>query len=160
MLASFTLMHVVISLAGIVSGFAVIGGFMTRRRSDRVNAFFLITTVATSVTGFLFPVERFLPSHAVGILSLAVLTVAIVAWRHNLAGSWRTAYVITAIAAQYFNVFVLVVQIFAKTPALKALAPTQSEQPFVITQGIVFALFLIVGVAAVRRFRAEPALAT
>ena len=106
-IAAFTLVHVLISLAGIASGFAVIGGFLTGRRSDRMNVFFLITTVATSATGFFFPVERFMPSHVVGILSLAVLTVAIVAWRRNLAGSWRTAYVITAIAAQDLNVFVL-----------------------------------------------------
>jgi hypothetical protein len=152
-----TFIHVVISLAGILSGFVVLFGLLSGKRLDRWTAIFLATTVATSVTGFFFPVHRFMPSHAVGILSLLVLAVAIYArYTRHLAGSWRKAYVISAVVAFYFNVFVLIVQAFAKVPALKDLAPTQSEPPFKLTQLVVLLLFVAFAIAGAIRFRTEP----
>jgi len=153
----YTLIHVVISLAGIFSGFIVLYGLLTNRRLDRWTAFFLATTIATSVTGFFFPVHRFMPSHAVGILSLLVLAVAIYArYPRHLAGGWRKAYVLTALVALYFNVFVAIVQSFSKVPALRDLAPTQSEPPFKLTQLVVLILFAAVTILSAIRFRAEP----
>ncbi|MDQ1387825.1 MAG: hypothetical protein QOF56_1279, partial [Acidobacteriaceae bacterium] len=108
---------------------------------------FLWTTVATSATGFLFPFHRLLPSHLVGLVSLIVLAIATRA--HS---RWRKTYVITAVIALYLNVFVLVAQLFMKVPALKALAPTQSEPPFQIAQLIVLVLFLVLGILAVKKF--------
>ena len=129
--ATYTFLHVLISLVGIASGFVVLFGLLTKKRLDRWTALFLITTAATSVTGFGFPVHELLPSHKVGIISLVVLTAAFFArYRFHLAGSWRWIYVVGAVLALYFNVFVLVVQLFLKVPALKALAPTQKEPPF------------------------------
>jgi hypothetical protein len=160
-LSILTLVHVVISLLGILSGFAVLFGLLGGKRLDRWTAIFLATTVATSVTGFLFPVHRFMPSHAVGILSLLVLAVAIYArYARHLAGPWRKAYVICAIVAFYFNVFVLVVQAFAKIPALKDLAPTQSEPPFKLTQLVVLLVFVVFAIVSAIRFRGEPALSS
>jgi len=156
-LAAFTIFHVALSLLGIASGFVVAYGLLTARRLDGWTAVFLTTTVATSVTGYFFPVHHFMPSHAVGIVSLLVLAVAIVArYRRHLAGSWRWIYVVSAMIGLYLNVFVLVVQSFAKVPALKALAPTQSEPPFKLTQLVLLALFLMLTIAAAIRFRAEP----
>jgi hypothetical protein len=156
----YTLIHVLISLAGILSGFVVVCGLLGGKRLDGWTAFFLRTTVATSVTGFCFPVEHFMPSHAVGILSLLVLAAAIYArYPRRLAGGWRKAYVVSAVVALYFNVFVLIVQLFSKVPALKALAPTQTEAPFKFTQLVVLVLFLAIGAAAAIRLRAEPAVA-
>jgi hypothetical protein len=155
-LALFTLVHVVLSLVGIGSGFIVLFGLFAAKRLERWTALFLVTTVATSVTGFLFPFHRFLPSHAVGILSLVVLALAIVArYPQHLVGGWRPTYVISAVIALYLNVFVLVVQGFLKIPALRALAPTQSEPAFVLAQSVVLVLFILFGIAATIRFRRE-----
>jgi hypothetical protein len=153
---TLTLVHVVLSLIGISSGFVVVYGLLTAKRLDAWTALFLATTVATSVTGFLFPFHKFLPSHAIGILSLVVLAIAIFArYVRHLAGGWRRAYVITAVIALYFNVFVLIAQAFMKVPALKALAPTQSEPPFLIAQLVCLVLFVVLGIGAAKRFGSE-----
>ena len=155
--ATYTLVHVVISLVGIGSGLVVLYGLLTGKRLDRWTAAFLATTVATSVTGFGFPFDHLLPSHKVGIISLVVLAVAILArYALHLAGAWRWIYVVCAAVALYLNVFVLIVQAFEKVPALKALAPTQSEPPFLVTQLVVLALFVVLGIFAVKRFRDQP----
>jgi hypothetical protein len=148
--------HVALSLVGIASGFVVIWGLLAARRLDAWTAVFLATTVATSVTGFFLPADRLLPSHVVGIISLVVLAVAIVArYQRRMAGGWRRTYVITAVVAQYLNFFVLIVQSFLKVPALHELAPTQSEPPFAIAQLIALVAFVAVGVLAAKRFRVE-----
>jgi hypothetical protein len=153
-----TLAHVVISLAGIFSGFVVLFGLLASKGLDRWTALFLTTTVATSVTGFFFPVHQFMPSHAAGILSLVVLSAAIYArYARHLAGAWRKIFVVTAVIALYFNVFVGIVQAFLKVPALKALAPTQTETPFNLTQLLVLAAFVVLGIVAAIRFHGDPA---
>ena len=155
-LTLLTFVHVVISLVGIATGFVVVYGFFTAKRLDLWTAIFLSTTVLTSVTGFLFPIHGFTPGIAVGILSLFVLAIAIVArYRLQMAGRWQTVYVIAAVIALYFNVFVLGVQLFLKVPALAVLAPTQSEPPFVATQTALLALFLVFGTASAVRYRGD-----
>lgn len=151
-LAALTLIHVSISLVGIASGFVVMYGFFTNQELDRWTAVFLSTTALTSLTGFLFPFTAVTPAIKLGIISLVVLTLAIVA-RYPLHMAWRKTYVITASMALYFNVFVLVVQSFAKFPSLKAVAPTQKEPPFVLTQLAVLLIFGALTTFAVRRFR-------
>jgi hypothetical protein len=150
----FLLIHVVLSVLGIIAGLVVLGGLMAGARMDGWTAFFLATTVLTSVTGFMFPFTKVLPPHVVGAISLVVLAVCLAAryWK-EMAGGWRATYVVTAVTALYLNVFVLVVQLFVKTPPLVKLAPTQSEAPFAVTQGLVFALFVWIGWAALRGFR-------
>jgi hypothetical protein len=155
--STFTLVHVVISLIGIGSGFIVSYGLLVGKRLDAGTALFLVSTVATSVTGFFFPFDHLLPSHKVGILSLLVLALAILArYAFHLVGAWRRIYVISAVVALYFNVFVLIVQLFQKVPALKALAPEGSEPPFLLTQLFVLVLFAVLGTATTIRFRNEP----
>jgi hypothetical protein len=155
----FTFVHVVLSLAGIGAGFVVVYGLLAPKRLDVWAAVFLASTVATSATGFLLPAEHFLPSHAIGIVSLLVLTVAVPArYAFHLVGVWRRAYVISAVIALYLNVFVLIAQLFQKVPALHALAPTQSEAPFLLAQLAVFAQFVVVATAAAIRFRTRPVL--
>ncbi len=157
-LAAFTIFHVVLSLIGIGAGFVVVYGLLAAKRFDGWTKLFLVTTVATSVTGFLFPVQRFMPSHAIGILSLIVLAIAILArYRFGLAGAWRRTYAITATIALYFNVFVLVVQLFRRVPVLAEIAPTQSEPPFQMAQLAVLLLFIFLGVrAAMKSGRESP----
>ena len=153
---TFTLVHVIISLIGIGSGLVVMIGLLTGRRLNGWTALFLASTVATSVTGFFFPFHGFTPAIAVGILSLFLLAVAIFArYGRRLAGAWRRIYVVTAMVALYLNVFVLIVQLFQKVPALKALAPTQSEPPFLVTQLFALALFVMLTVVAAIKFRIE-----
>lgn len=148
-----TFVHVVISLIGILSGFVVLAALYGSRIPSGSTALFLATTIATSVTGFFFPFDHLLPSHMVGILSLVVLAIALYAlYVRKLAGAFRWIYVTTAVMALYLNVFVLVAQLFAKVPALKALAPTQAEPPFAIAQGIVLVLFLWLGWTALKKF--------
>jgi len=149
-----TFVHVLLSLIGIGSGFVVLFGLLASRRLNGWTALFLVTTVLTSVTGFLFPFHRFLPSHGVGVISLIVLAVAIFArYTRQLAGAWRRSYVICAMTALYLNVFVLAVQLFEKVPALKAMAPTQSEPPFKIAQLALLALFIVLTVLSAVKFR-------
>lgn len=157
MLAAFTLFHVALSLIGIASGLVVVYGMLHSKRLDGWTSVFLITTAATSITGFMFPVHQFLPSHGVAIISLIVLAIATLArYRFHLAGAWRRTYSITAVIALYLNVFVLIVQLFLKIPALKAIAPTQSEPPFQIAQLAALLIFAVLAVLAARKFRAEP----
>ncbi len=154
--AAFTLFHVILSLIGIVSGIVVLIGMLGSKRLRGWTGLFLATTVLTSVTGFFFPRDQILPSHIVGIISLVVLAVAILAlYVYRLAGAWRWTYVASAVLALYFNVFVLVVQAFLKMPFLNALAPTQKEPPFVIVQGVVLLIFVALGIWAVRSFHPE-----
>ena len=153
----FTAVHVVLSLVGIFAGLIVMFGLVGGKRFDGWTAVFLVTTAATSVTGFGFPFDHLLPSHKVGIVSLLVLPVAIAArYAFHLAGAWRRIYVITAAVALYLNIFVLVVQLFLKVPALKAIAPTQKEPPFVIAQIAVLVLFGVLAARATIRFGALP----
>lgn len=154
-LPTFTLVHVVISVVGVISGLVVLGGLAAGARLEGWTALFLVTTTLTSVTGFGFATAAVSPAQVVGGLSLVVLAACLTAryWM-KLAGAWRTTYVVTAAVAAYLNVFVLVVQLFAKTPALAQLAPTQQEPPFALTQALVLALFVWLGWAAVRGFRA------
>ena len=157
-LATYTTVHVIISLVGIASGFLVLFGLLRGTLLTRWNSLFLITTVLTSVTGFGFPNTKVTPGIVVGILSLIVLAIAIFAlYARHLNGVWRRTYVITAMIALYFNVFVLVVQLFEKVPAIHTLAPTQTEAPFKIAQLLVLVLFIAFITAAARKFR--PALA-
>ena len=153
----YTLIHVVISLLGILSGFVVLFGLLTAKRLDAWTALFLTTTVLTSVTGFFFPVHRILPSHIAGIISLVVLAVAIYArYARGLNGVWRKVYVVGAVLALYLNVFVAIVQAFLKIPALKAMAPTQTEPAFKLTQLLVLALFIVLAVVATIKFTNKP----
>ncbi len=155
--STFTAIHVLLSLVGIGSGFAVMYGLLTGKRLNGWTVLFLATTVATSVTGFGFPFDHLLPSHKVGIISLLVLAVAIYGrYARHLAGAWRWIYVVCAAIALYLNCFVAVVQAFLKVPALKALAPKQTEPPFLVAQIIVLALFIVLAIAAAKRFRNDP----
>jgi hypothetical protein len=153
---TFTLVHVLLSLIGIVSGFVVVFGLLAARRLDGWTALFLASTVATSVTGFGFPFHRLMPSHIVGIISLLVLAVAIVArYARHLAGPWRWIYVVGAVLSLYLNFFVLIVQAFQKVPALRAVAPTQSEPPFVVAQVVALVMFVVFGIVGTIKFHPE-----
>jgi hypothetical protein len=148
----FTLAHGLISLVGIFTGFVVIYGLINAKQFEGWTSWFLWTTVLTSVTGFLFPYHGFKPSYVVGAVSLAVLAVAILSRRH-LATGWKKTYAISSVLAQYLNFFVLVVQLFRRVPALKELAPTQTEPAFKITQLVVLLIFVVLTILATTKFR-------
>ena len=153
----YTIIHTLISLMGIFTGFVVLFGLLAGKRLDGWTRWFLITTVLTSVTGFFFPFHGFTPAITLGIMSLIVLAVAIFArYPRQLAGAWRWIYVVTAVITLYLNVFVGIVQAFEKIPALKAIAPTQTEPPFKLTQLVVLVLFVLITIVAAIRFRPEP----
>jgi hypothetical protein len=159
-LATFTLVHVIISLVGIASGLVVLIGLLGGKPLETWTAIFLATTVATSVTGFGFPFDHLLPSHKVGILSLIVLALAIMArYVFQLAGAWRRSYVVGAVMALYLNVFVLIVQSFQKVPALKAMAPTETEPPFLIAQSAVLVVFVLLGIFSAKKFTHQSRMA-
>jgi hypothetical protein len=161
-LAMFTLLHVLISLVGIGSGIVVVIGMLGSHRLPGWTAVYLVTTILTSATGFLFPFVKLMPSHIVGVISLVVLAVAVVAlYVRRLAGPWRWLYVVTSVVALYLNSFVLVVQMFLKIPPLTALAPTGTEPPFAVAQLVVLAAYIWLGYKAVRSFHptaSRPAL--
>src|SRR6267378_3368434 len=152
----YTIIHTLISLVAIFTGFVVLLGLLTGNRVDAWTKWFLITAVATTVTGFFFPFHGFTPAIGLGLISLPILALTIYArYPKNLAGAWRWIYVIGAVISLYFNVFVAVVQSFEKIPALDAMAPTQTEQPFKLTQLIVLSLFVVLAIVAAIRFRPE-----
>jgi hypothetical protein len=156
-MTTFTLVHVFLSVVGIGAGLVAVLGLVASKRFDGWNALFLATTIATSVTGFFFPFHGITPGIVVGILSMIVLAIAVVArYIRHLAGAWRSAYVVTATTALYFNVFVLVVQLFEKVEPLRQLAPTQTEPPFLVAQCVVLALFVVLGTLAAKKFRVAP----
>jgi hypothetical protein len=155
-LATFTLLHVIISLIAIVTGIFVMFGLLGSNRMPGMTAIFLLFTILTSVTGFMFPFNGVTPGDIIGALSLVLLAIACIAlYGMKLSGAWRWIYVVTAMISLYFNVFVLVIQSFLKVPALHALAP--GEPPggpvFGVVQGVVLVFFALVIIGAVRRFR-------
>lgn len=151
---TLVLIHVLISLAGIASGFVVMRGLLGGKRMEGWTNFFLVSNVATNLSGFILPAERILPSHIVGILSMVALALAFAARKRlHDSGAWRRAYVAASAFALYLNVFVAVVQAFQKIPTLRALAPTQSEPPFLVVQLAVLSLFVGLGIVATQRFR-------
>src|SRR5579871_6307070 len=155
-LQAVTILHVVISLIGIVSGFVVLSALFKSQSKPGMTALFLISTILTNATGFMFPFEKLLPSHVIAIISLVLLAIACFAlYGMKAQGAWRPIYVVTAITSLYLNVFVLVIQSFLKIGPLHELAPSvpPSEPPFAVTQGIVLVLFVIAIIASVRRFR-------
>jgi hypothetical protein len=158
-LPAFTMVHVIISLIAIVAGLIVMFGLLGSRPMPGLTAIFLLFTILTSVTGFLFPFKELLPSHMIGILSLVLLAIACFAlYGMKLAGVWRPVYIVTAMVSLYFNVFVLVIQSFLKIPALAALAPAVPPAPpsgpvFAVVQGIVLVFFVVVTIGAWRRFK-------
>ena len=161
-LANFTLLHVIISLIGIVTGLIVLSGLLGSKQMPVMTAIFLLATILTSATGFLFPFTQLLPSHMVGILSLVLLAIACIAlYGMRLAGAWRPVYVVTAMTSLYLNVFVLVIQSFLKVPALHALAPSvpPAGPVFAVVQGILLVFFVLVIIGAWRRFKPMAAFA-
>ena len=157
-LNALTLFHVALSLAGIGAGLALVRRLLASNPPYRGVMPFLATTGATSVTGFFFPIHGFTPAQAVGFLSLILVVIAALAvYRHNLAGGWRRTFAITTVIALYFNVFVLVIQLFRKVPALQAVAPTQSEPPFQAAQSLVFVAFAAMAIRAFMKTRVAAA---
>ncbi len=145
--------HTDISLVAILTGIVAIAGLLKSRVTPIWNEIFLLTAVLTSATGFLLPSTKLLPSHIVGIVALAVLAIALLAlYAFKLRGAWRWIYTTSAVFSLYFLVFVAVAQAFGKVPSLKAIAPTQSEPPFLVAQGALLLVFIIGGFVAQRRF--------
>jgi hypothetical protein len=156
-LQTFTVVHVLLSLIGILLGLVVLVGLLTAKPMNAWTLLFLATTLATSLTGFLFAFHGFTPALGVGVLSIFILAATIAArYGFHLAGAWRWVYVVGAVVALYLNSFVLVVQSFLKIPVLHSLAPTGSELPFVVAQGIALIFYVVTGLLAVKRFRPAP----
>ena len=156
-MSTFTLVHVLISLAAIFAGFVVVAGFINTKSNAGWTGFYLLMTFLTSATGFFFPFHHFTPAHAVGIVSLVVLAIAGYGlYVRKLSGAWRRIYAASAVFALYLNFFVLVVQLFQKVPVLNALAPTQKEPPFVIAQSATLLVFVALGIASTVRSRIQP----
>lgn len=152
-LASFTILHVLISLAAIAAGVVVVAGMLRADRLGGWTALFLALTLLTSVTGFLFPIKGFTPALGTGAVSIVILVAALWAlYGGHLRGAWRAVYVVCAVAALYLNVLVLIVQAFLKVPPLHTLAPNGSEPPFLVAQTIALVVFVVLGILALRRF--------
>lgn len=152
-LAAFTIVHVLISLAAIASGIVVVAGMLRAERLGGWTAIFLALTMLTSLTGFLFPIRGFTPALGTGVVSVAILVVALWAlYGGHLTGAWRWIYVVCAVAALYLNVLVLIVQSFLKVPPLHALAPGGSEPPFLAAEFLALVVFAGLGLFALRRF--------
>jgi hypothetical protein len=163
----YTTIHVIISLVAIVSGIVVVIGMLGAHRMPGWTLLFLVMTILTSVTGFFFPIGGFTPALALGVLSLILLALALVAlYVKRLAGAWRWIYVATAVTALWFNVFVLIVQVFEKLSFFNAKAPQfgppfaePANTNFAIAQAAALVIFLVLGLIAAFKFRPPPAMA-
>ena len=153
-LATFTAVHVLLSLIALAIGIAVVAAMAAGKEPGVWTHPFLHLTTLISVTGFLFPFTgQVLPSHITGVISLVVLAVAYLAlYQFKMAGRWRATYVVTAVIAFYLNAFVAVVQAFLKLAPLQVLAPTQSEPPFQAAQGALLIVVIAMGTLAVRKY--------
>ncbi len=161
-LSMFTMVHVIISLIAIVAGIIVMFGLLGSSPMPGLTAIFLLFTILTNATGFLFPFEKLQPSYIIAAISLVLLAIACIAlYGMKLAGAWRWIYVLTAMISLYFNVFVLVIQSFLKIPALTALAPGNppSGPVFGVVQGVVLLFFVVAIIGALRRYRPMPSYA-
>lgn len=155
------ILHTALSLVALATGPSVVADLLGSREREGMTKLFLATALLTSATAFLFPFTQLLPSHITALLALLVLAVTIPArYRYQLRGAWRRIYAGGAVASLWLLVFVLIAQVFAKIPALRAAAPTQSEPPFAITQLVALAVFVLLGIVAVRRFHPAAAPAT
>src|SRR5256885_13747443 len=153
----YIIIHTLISLIAIFTGVVVLFGLLAGNRVDGWTKWFLITAVLTTATGFFFPFHGFTPAIGLGIISLPFLALTIYArYPKHLAGAWRWIYAISAVICLYFNLFVLVVQLFEKVPALHTMAPTQTESPFKLTQVCVLVVSAVLAIIAVIRFHPEP----
>jgi hypothetical protein len=155
-LTAITLFHTAISFIAIgAGGVAIVGLFRGGAFRFWTNVF-LVTAVATSVTGFLFPLNGITAAMITGVIALVILAVVLVAfYRFHVAQSWRWIYAAGMVASLYLLVFVGVVQAFQKISLLNGLAPTQSELPFLIAQGTTLALFVVIGIIAARNYQPE-----
>ena len=152
-IGTYTILHVILSLIGIGSGFIVLFGLIKGKLLTPWNAVFLVTTILTSLTGFAFPNTKVTPGIILGILSMIVLAIALIAlYVFHLKGAWRRTYAISAMIALYFNVFVLIAQTFEHVPAFHALAPTGTETPFKVAQTLLLLLFIVLITTAARKF--------
>jgi hypothetical protein len=153
-LAQFTFLHVALSLIGIGAGFFVMFGLLKSIELRLLTALFFLSTIGTSLTGFLFPNKTVTPGIVLGVLSMIVLILALFAQHgKKLAGVWRGVYVVSVCLAFYFNMFVLVAQAFAKVPALKAAAPTMASPAFGLAQLALLLIFVLLTIRAVKRYR-------
>jgi hypothetical protein len=156
-LSLFTRIHVAISVIGIASGLVVVRGMLAARILRVVTALFLASTLLTCVTGFMYPFHGITPGIVIGIVSVVLLLAAILAlYSFHLAGAWRWVYVVCSVMALWLNVFIFIVQSFQKIPAFHSLAPTQTEAPFKIAQLLALAIFVILGIFAVKKFHPAP----
>ena len=153
-MSTFTWVHTALSVAALIAGLIVVIGLFTSKTLGGWTAIFLATAIATSATGFGFPFKSFGASHWIGVISLVVLVLAVLArYVFHYAGAWRWLYAVCTVVAFYFLVFVLIAQAFKKVPALAALAPTLSEPPFAIAQVVAMVIFVVIAVATARKFR-------
>lgn len=158
-LHTLTQLHTAISIVAIFTGIPVLTALAAGRPRPTLATITIVLLVVTSVSGFLFPYTQFLPSHAVGILSLGVLVVTIWSrWGGRRLTNTGRAYAVTLTVAVYLDAFVFVVQAFLKVPALHAAAPTQQSPIFAIAQAILLAAFVVLGYAVLRgQRRGHPA---
>jgi hypothetical protein len=152
-LSTFTTVHVILCVVALASGLIVSIGLLGSKRLDGLTGLYLVSNILANATGFGFPFEKLLPSHILAIITLVVLLIAVLArYAFHLAGASRWIFAVCAVLGVYFQVFVLIVQAFAKLPGLHALAPTQTEPPFAIAQGVALVIFVIWAIVAAIRF--------
>jgi hypothetical protein len=153
-LTIFAWVHTILSLVALVAGIVVVKELLSSSVSRGWTALFVVTAFSTSATGFVFPFERFIDSHWTGLAALVVLALIILAhYVFRLTGFWRWIYSLGMVLSLYFLALVAIAQAFKKVPVLTAMAPTQSEPPFLVAQLVVLAIFGVVSISAVRKFR-------
>ncbi|SFS00300.1 hypothetical protein SAMN05216570_1417 [Dyella sp. OK004] len=150
-LGLFTAFHTVISVVAILAGIGAVRGLFLGRVRSAAMATFLVSAIVTTVTGFMFPYHGFTPAIGVGVIALLVLAWALLAQRRTaLSAGSGAQFAVAIVVSEYFLVFVLVAQTFAKLPALNALAPNVQQPFFGAVQLIVLIAFTVIAIRAAR----------
>jgi hypothetical protein len=157
-LATLTWVHTAISIVALLAGPFAIAAVLRSERGGIWTTIFLVTAIATSAIGFLFPFENVLPSHITGVIALVVLAAVIWALIGGYRGALRGIYAVGMVLTLYFLVFVAIAQAFLKIPALHQMAPTQSDPAFLGAQLVALVGFLLLAAYAARAF--HPAAGT
>ncbi len=161
LISTFTMLHVIITLVAIVTGFIVMFGLLKSKTLAGWSAIFWLMTVLISVTGFMFPITGFTPAIGTGIVASIVFAIGLLArYAKHFAGSWCWIYAVTAVISLYLNVFVSIVQSFQKLTILNPLAPQvgppfagATNTQFAIAQGVTLLFFVVMGIGVAIRFR-------
>lgn len=154
-LSSLGILHTAISLVAVLAGIAAFirhFGITAATLSGRV---YIVTTILTCVSGFfIFAHGGFGKPHALGIITLLVVAIAIVA--HQRSRQRRGAIMIETVAYSltfYFHMIPAMTETATRLPAAAPLLDSPDAPALQVTSAVLFVIFLLGARRQLRRLR-------